>query len=345
MYKFNVIITTYEMVLQDTNRLSRVHWQYMVIDEGHRLKNHKSKLLEVLRGFRTEHKLLLTGTPLQNDIGELWTLLNFLDEEKFQSREEFLEEFGDMQDSSELEKLQQLIGPYLLRRLKEDVEKSIPPKEEIIVEVVPTNVQKQYYRAILDRNREFLMQGVSSRRNVPNLMNVLMEIRKVCNHPFLITGAEERLTKGMDRKEALEFMIKCSSKLLLVDKLLEQLHADGHKVLIFSQMVQVLNILEDYLSYRGYSYCRLDGSIRGDLRQEAIDRFSDPKNNIFAFIVSTRAGGVGINLTRADTVIIFDSDWNPQNGMSPILSFVYFLFLFLTFCLNPTPFLPRSIKR
>lgn len=303
------------MVMADASRLARVHWQYMVVDEGHRLKNYKSKLLEVLRGFTSEHKLLLTGTPLQNDIGELWTLLNYLDPDKFPSREDFLDEFGNMQDSSELEKLQQQIGPYLLRRLKEDVEKSIPPKEEIIVEVVLSNVQKQYYRAILDRNRDFLMQGVSSKRNIPNLMNVLMEIRKVCNHPFLIQGAEERLTKGMDRDELMEFMIKCSSKLLLVDKLFKELRANGHRVLVFSQMVQVLNILEDYLIYRNYSYCRLDGSIRGDLRQEAIDRFSDPNSDIFAFIVSTRAGGVGINLTAADTVVIFDSDWNPQNGM------------------------------
>jgi chromodomain-helicase-DNA-binding protein 7 len=313
-YKWNVLITTYETILAESARLGKIKWQYLVVDEGHRLKNKKSKLMEVLKAFKSEHKLLLTGTPLQNDMEELWSLLNFLDPTQFPSSEDFLSEFGDMKDSSEVEKLHKQIKPYLLRRLKEDVEKSIPPKEEIVVEVVPTNTQKTYYRAILDRNREFLKRGLKS-NNVPKLVNILMEIRKVCNHPFLITGAEEQITKGMTDTEINECLIRSSSKLMLVDKLLHKLRENKHKVLIFSQMVKVLHILEDFLQHRNYPYVRLDGSIRGDLRQEAIDKFCDEKQDVFVFLVSTRAGGVGINLTAADTVIIYDSDWNPQNDL------------------------------
>jgi SNF2 family DNA or RNA helicase len=315
-YKFNVIITTYETVLAEKSTLSKIHWQYLVIDEGHRLKNKKSKLLETLRTFKAEHKLLLTGTPLQNDMEELWSLLNFIDKDTFNDCDDFLAQFGDMKDSEELKKLHKLIGPYLLRRLKEDVEKSIPPKEEIVVEVVPTNIQKQYYRAILDKNREFLKRGIEKQANVPKLVNILMEIRKVCNHPYLIDGAEETITKHMkDENQVNESLIQTSSKLILVDKLLKKLREGGHKVLIFSQMVRVLNILEDYMQFRDYPYVRLDGTIRGDQRQTAIDRFSNPNIDTFVFLVSTRAGGVGINLTAADTVIIFDSDWNPQNDL------------------------------
>ena len=316
VFKFNVLITTYEMIISDKSTFNKINWQYLVIDEGHRLKNKKSKLLEILKTFKAEHKLLLTGTPLQNDMEELWSLLNYIDPETFDSCTRFLRDFGNMQDSEDLAKLHKLIGPYLLRRLKEDVEKSIPPKEEIVVEVVPTNIQKQYYRAILDKNREFLKRGIEKAQNVPKLVNILMEIRKVCNHPFLIDGAEETITKNMhEEQEINESLVKTSSKLLLVDKLLKKLREGGHKVLIFSQMVKVLNILEDYLQMRDYPYVRLDGTIRGDQRQSAIDRFSNPQIDTFVFLVSTRAGGVGINLTAADTVIIYDSDWNPQNDL------------------------------
>ncbi|KAL9653103.1 hypothetical protein ABK040_006321 [Willaertia magna] len=315
VYKFNAMITTYEVILSESSCLSKIPWQYLVVDEGHRLKNQNSKLMLSLKKFSAVHKLLLTGTPLQNNLQELFSLLHFLDPDTFDDPEDFARQYGDLKNSDELEKLHTLISPYLLRRLKEDVEKSIPPKEEIVVEVVPTNTQKMYYKAILDKNKEFLMRGASKASNMPRLINVLMEVRKVCNHPFLVAGAEEAITKGMSDKDINEELIKSSSKLILVDKLLKKLKEGGHKVLIFSQMVQVLNILEDYMRYKGYSYVRLDGTIRGTQRQAAIDKFSDESQNVFVFLVSTRAGGVGINLTAADTVIIYDSDWNPQNDL------------------------------
>lgn len=318
LYKFNALITTYEMVMTESSFLSKIPWQYLVVDEGHRLKNRNSKLTQVLKTFSAGHKLLLTGTPIQNNLTELFSLLQFLDPDTFYDLDEFTEMYGDLQGeggSERVEELHKLISPYILRRLKEDVEKSIPPKEEIVVEVVPTSIQKAYEQAIFKRNREFLMRGVSKAQNIPKLTNILMELRKVCNHPFLISGAEENITRGMSDTEINEALIKSCSKMILVDKLLKKLREGGHKVLIFSQMVLVLNILEDYLRYRGYTYVRLDGTIKGSVRQQAIDRFNDPNVDTFVFLVSTKAGGVGINLTSADTVIIYDSDWNPQNDL------------------------------
>lgn len=202
-----------------------------------------------------------------------------------------------------------------LRRMKENVEKSIAPKEETIVEVELTTLQKKYYRAIYERNFTFLKKGNKS-SNMPSLLNVMMELRKCCNHPYLIKGVEQNETEHLTLREQIYYkLIEASGKMVLIDKLLPKLKAGGHKVLIFSQMVRVLDILEDYLVWKGYTHERLDGRIRGNDRQAAIDRFSKPDSDRFVFLLCTRAGGLGINLTAADTVIIFDSDWNPQNDV------------------------------
>ena len=199
--------------------------------------------------------------------------------------------------------------------MKENVEKSIAPKEETIVEVELTTLQKKYYRAIYERNFTFLKKGNKS-SNMPSLLNVMMELRKCCNHPYLIKGVEQNETEHLTLREQIYHkLIEASGKMVLIDKLLPKLKAGGHKVLIFSQMVRVLDILEDYLVWMGYTHERLDGRIRGNDRQAAIDRFSKPDSDRFVFLLCTRAGGLGINLTAADTVIIFDSDWNPQNDV------------------------------
>lgn len=152
-------------------------------------------------------------------------------------------------------------------------------------------------------------------------MNTMMELRKCCNHPFLINGAEDKVLSEHNLSLAekttrhASIMIEASGKLVLIHKLLPKLKSNGHKVLIFSQMVRCLDILEDYLVHMRYPYERIDGRVRGNLRQAAIDRFSKPDSDRFVFLLCTRAGGLGINLTAADTVIIFDSDWNPQNDI------------------------------
>ncbi|KAL4115753.1 hypothetical protein PRIC2_012759 [Phytophthora ramorum] len=314
-FRFNILVTTYEVAIKDIAVLSKIHWRCLVVDEAHRLKNQSSRLVEQMRSLRRDHCVLLTGTPLQNKTEELWALLNFLDGKSFPSVGDFLEKFGDLHEAQQVADLHKMLKPYLLRRVKEDVEKSLPPKEETIVEVELTPVQKQWYRAIYEKNTSFLNRG-GNPRNVPNLMNVMMELRKCCNHPYLNNGVEDILNEGLTTDaQRHEMMVKCCGKMVLIDKLLPRLNAGGHKVLIFSQMVRVLDIIEDYLRYCGHLYERLDGNIRGNDRQAAVDRFVKPEYKRFVMLLSTKAGGLGLNLTAADTVIIFDSDWNPQNDL------------------------------
>ncbi|KAF9189619.1 choline dehydrogenase 6 [Haplosporangium sp. Z 767] len=314
LYKFDVLITTYEMIVAASAQLKPIAWRAIVVDEAHRLKNSASKVSEILKTYSLEHRVLLTGTPLQNSLDELFALLNFLEPGRFANEKAFLAEYGNLKTAAEVDKLQQLLKPLMLRRFKEDVEKSIPVKEETIIEVELTTTQKAFYRAILEKNFGFLKKGGSAG---PSLINVMMELRKCCIHPYLISGAEDRIVaekNAVTAEAQYQCLIEASGKLVLIDKLLKKLKEGGHKVLIFSQMTRCLDLLQDYLRGRAYPYERIDGSIRGDMRQAAIDRFSTLPDS-FVFLLCTRAGGVGINLTAADTVVIFDSDWNPQNDL------------------------------
>ena len=218
VYKFNVLITSYQLLSSDIDHLSCISWQYMIIDEGHRLKNTKSKLFEALTEFKTKHKLILTGTPLQNNISELWAILTFIDGDRFDDCEEFEREFKNLEDARKRKRLHKLLSAYLLRRLKEDVFKSIPAKEETIIETELTTIQKKFYKAILDRNREFLCRGVK-KSAAASLINIMMELRKCCNHAFLISGAEEKIlaeAKGEDENtKFLSTLVNSSSKVKL----------------------------------------------------------------------------------------------------------------------------------
>ena len=338
--KFNVMVTTYDTLIGDFDIIEEIPFRSSIVDEAHRLRNQKGKLLEIMKtindrakmeyGF--QHRILMTGTPLQNNMDELWTLLNFVAEDEFDDNAEFFENYGNLASQDAVEELQNRIGPYMLRRVKEDVAKDIPSKEETVIDVELTATQKTYYRAIFEHNHGFLT-GKGAGNKAPKLMNVQMELRKCCNHPFLLEGVEEKegyrvrgeLEKATKlghapdwdaiHEETLEQgLIMSSGKMVLLDKLLPKLRREGHKVLIFSQMVRMLDVIADYCDFRDFNTERLDGRVNGLERQKAIDRFN-VDNDSFCFLLSTRAGGVGINLTAADTCIIFDSDWNPQNDV------------------------------
>uniref|UniRef100_A0A8C7EDS1 Helicase ATP-binding domain-containing protein n=1 Tax=Nothoprocta perdicaria TaxID=30464 RepID=A0A8C7EDS1_NOTPE len=180
-YKFDALITTFEMILSDCPELREIEWRCVVIDEAHRLKNRNCKLLDSLKHMDLV-SVLLTGTPLQNTVEELFSLLHFLEPSQFPSEAEFLKDFGDLKTEE-----QAILKPMMLRRLKEDVEKNLAPKQETIIEVELTNIQKKYYRAILEKNFSFLSKG-AGHTNMPNLLNTMMELRKCCNHPYLING-------------------------------------------------------------------------------------------------------------------------------------------------------------
>lgn len=256
MFKFHVIVTTYEMILTDSDILRPIRWKYVAIDEAHRLKNKSSRVLNELLRFNYDHLLLLTGTPIQNNTQELWTLLNLLDPVQFSSAEDFVAAFGNLKDAEQVKRLHDILKPFLLRRIKRDVDKTIAPKEETIIEVELTTIQKKYYRAILERSFDNLVQGSKSRSALPSLLNIMMQLRKCCNHPYLLRGVEEtEIGVPVDENKpgalsTTSALIESSGKLVLIDKLLPRLKEEGHKLLIFSQMVRVIDILQEYLSAR-----------------------------------------------------------------------------------------------
>ncbi|XP_063696031.1 chromodomain-helicase-DNA-binding protein Mi-2 homolog [Culicoides brevitarsis] len=311
--KFNVLITSYELISIDQACLSSIEWEALVVDEAHRLKSNQSKFFKVLSGYTLNYKLLLTGTPLQNNLEELFHLLNFLNKDKFNDLTAFQSEFADISKEEQVKKLHEMLGPHMLRRLKADVLKSMPSKSEFIVRVELSAMQKKYYKYILTRNYEAL--NPKSGGAACSLLNIMMDLKKCCNHPYLFPAAAEEAPLGPGGNYEITALTKSAGKLMLLSKMLRILREQNHRVLIFSQMTKMLDVLEDFLEGEGYRYERIDGNITGNLRQEAIDRFNAPGAPQFVFLLSTRAGGLGINLATADTVIIYDSDWNPHNDI------------------------------
>jgi len=304
---FDVLLTSYEMLNMTKTSLKKVDWNLMIIDEAHRLKNETSLLSTNLRLLPTKYRLLLTGTPLQNNLHELWALLNFILPDLFKSSEEFDEVFNASDELQEgvLAKLHRILRPFMLRRLKTDVECSLKPKIETLVFVGMSDVQKDVYKNVLLRDIDAL-NGNSGNRG--RLLNIVMQLRKAANHPYLFDGIEDMSLPP----EQCEHLVTNSGKLFVLDKLLKKLKEQGSRVLIFCQMTRMLDILEDYLLYRAYEYCRIDGNSTTQVREEYMEQFNAPNSSKFCFLLSTRAGGLGINLQTADTVVLYDSDWNPQ---------------------------------
>ena len=312
---FDVVVTSYEMVVREAGAFRKFSWRYLIVDEAHRMKNEDSKLSQILRTYSTHSRLLITGTPLQNNLHELWALLNFLLPDVFSNSEDF-DTWFDLKDKEVeqevISQLHRVLKPFLLRRIKADVEAGMPPKTELIIYTQLAPMQREQYKNILKRDMDALYQssGAALTANKGRLMNLVMQLRKCCNHPYLFEGAEDKSLPPFG-----DHLVTNCGKLLVLDKLLLRLKKQGSRVLIFSQMTRQLDILEDYCAYRhddDFSYVRIDGSTDGVTRQEYIDAFNAPGSEIFMFLLSTRAGGLGINLQTADTVVIYDSDWNPQ---------------------------------
>ncbi|KDN53349.1 hypothetical protein K437DRAFT_271581 [Tilletiaria anomala UBC 951] len=307
---FDVLITTYEMCLREKSSLKKLSWEYIVIDEAHRIKNVDSMLSQIVRAFTSRSRLLITGTPLQNNLMELWSLLNFLLPDVFSNSEDFESWFngkGDGNQDAVVQQLHKVLKPFLLRRVKADVEKSLLPKKEINVFVGLTDMQRKWYKALLEKDIDAVNGAGGKKEGKTRLLNIVMQLRKCCNHPYLFDGAEPGPPFTTD-----QHLIDNSGKMIILDKLLKSMKTKGSRVLIFSQMSRVLDILEDYCFFREYEYCRIDGSTAHEDRIAAIDEYNKPDSSKFVFLLTTRAGGLGINLTSADIVVLFDSDWNPQ---------------------------------
>ena len=305
---FELLITSYEGINICLSKLMDIKWSAFIIDEAHKIKNEKSQISQRVRMIKSRFRLLVTGTPLQNNLHELWALLNFLLPELFADSEDFDSLFkggeGQPEHSEEhnmetLKKLHQILKHFLLRRTKTEVETKLPPKKEIHIKMGLTEIQKDMYRSLL---KEGLVND-----SVSHYKNILMQLRKVCNHPYIFDGVEDENEPTFG-----EHLIVKSSKMRMLDKLLNRLKQQGSQVLIFCQMTKMLNIIEDYCHFRKYTFCRIDGSTPLNDREDQIEEFTQEGSSIFCFLLSTRAGGLGINLASADTVVLYDSDWNPQ---------------------------------
>lgn len=365
---FPIIITSYELVMNDKKYLHKIPWKYIVVDEGHRIKNMNCKLILTLKSYTSANRLLLTGTPLQNNLKELWSLLNFLlpeifdDLAAFEEWFEFENDIENVQDgdhsTSMVNSLHQILNPFLLRRIKTEVVKDLPKKREYILYAPLMPKQVELYDAILKKklalvleknmsksyqisNRaesNILLTGRREKRDVcyeedddsfdakpiensksniapnsfikrmvgsQNLQMTIMQLRKVCNHPYLfhIESENEAFENGIPE------VIAWSGKMFLLETLLDRLLLNGHSVVIFSQMTSMLDIIGDWFTLiKNIPFCRIDGEVSMTEREAQIHDFNT-KVDLRVFLLSTRAGGLGINLTAADTVIIFDSDW------------------------------------
>ncbi|XP_052116777.1 chromatin structure-remodeling complex protein SYD isoform X31 [Arachis duranensis] len=322
--KFNVLLTTYEYLMNkhDRPKLSKIHWHYIIIDEGHRIKNASCKLNADLKHYQSSHRLLLTGTPLQNNLEELWALLNFLLPNIFNSSEDFSQWFnkpfesaGDNSPDEALlseeenlliiNRLHQVLRPFVLRRLKHKVENELPEKIERLVRCEASAYQKLLMKRVEENLGSI---GTTKGRSVHNSV---MELRNICNHPYLSQLHAEEVDNFIPR-HYLPPIIRLCGKLEMLDRILPKLKAADHRVLFFSTMTRLLDVMEEYLTLKQHRYLRLDGHTSGGDRGALIDLFNQPGSPYFIFLLSIRAGGVGVNLQAADTVIIFDTDWNPQ---------------------------------
>ena len=325
---FQVLLTTYEYIIKDRPVLSKIKWLHMIIDEGHRMKNAQSKLTSTLtQYYHTRYRLILTGTPLQNNLPELWALLNFVLPTIFKSVKSFDEWFNTPfantggQDRIELTEEEQLLvirrlhkvlRPFLLRRLKKDVEKDLPDKTERVVKCRFSALQAKLYKQLVNYSQISVSDGKGGKMGMRGLTNMLMQLRKLCNHPFVFEQVEEQMNPD---KTTNDLIWRTAGKFELLDRILPKFKATGHRVLMFFQMTQIMNIMEDFLRLRGLAYLRLDGSTKSDDRSDLLRMFNAPDSPYFCFLLSTRAGGLGLNLQTADTVIIYDSDWNPHQDL------------------------------
>ncbi|KAM9940146.1 hypothetical protein OXX80_000411, partial [Metschnikowia pulcherrima] len=328
---FQVILTTYEYVIRERPLLARFNYSHMIIDEGHRMKNANSKLSITLKQYyRTKNRLILTGTPLQNNLPELWALLNFVLPKIFNSVKSFDEWFNTpfantgSQEKIELteeesllviRRLHKVLRPFLLRRLKKDVEKDLPDKVEKVLKCNLSGLQHVMYQQMIKHNALFLgsqTTGTNNKSGIRGLNNKIMQLRKICNHPFVFDEVEDVMNES---RMSNDYLWRTSGKFELLDRILPKFKATGHRVLIFFQMTSVMNIFEDFLRLRDMKYMRLDGSTKAEDRQDMLKSFNHPESEYFCFLLSTRAGGLGLNLQSADTVIIFDTDWNPHQDL------------------------------
>jgi SNF2 family DNA or RNA helicase len=296
---FDVIICSYGLLQTESERLQAVQWHTLIADEAQALKNPQTKRSKAAMGLNADFKMIATGTPIENHLGELWNLFNFINPGLLGSLEDFNQQFAspieNHKDRSASLQLKQLIQPFILRRLKSDVLTELPSRTEITVHVEPSKEEQAFYEALRRNALEKLAEteGSSPGQQRMKMLAEIMRLRRACCHPQLVMP-ESHIG---------------SAKLAAFGDILDELLENRHKALVFSQFVGHLSIIKDYLGQRGISYQYLDGSTPAKQRQKHVNAFQSGEGDLF--LISLKAGGSGLNLTAADYVIHMDPWWNP----------------------------------
>ncbi|XP_054428344.1 DNA excision repair protein ERCC-6 isoform X2 [Pteronotus mesoamericanus] len=320
-----ILITSYSYIRLMQDDISRHDWHYVILDEGHKIRNPNAAITLACKQFRTPHRIILSGSPMQNNLRELWSLFDFIFPGKLGTLPVFMEQFsvpitmGGYSNASPVQVktaykcacvLRDTINPYLLRRMKSDVKMSLslPDKNEQVLFCRLTDEQHKVYQNFIDSKEVYrILNGETQ------IFSGLIALRKICNHPDLFSGGPKNL-KGISDDELEEDQFgywKRSGKMIVVESLLKIWHKQGQRVLLFSQSRQMLDLLEVFLRAQKYSYLKMDGTTTIASRQPLITRFNEDPS-IFVFLLTTRVGGLGVNLTGANRVIIYDPDWNPS---------------------------------
>uniref|UniRef100_A0A8D8B5T0 SWI/SNF-related matrix-associated actin-dependent regulator of chromatin subfamily A member 5 n=1 Tax=Culex pipiens TaxID=7175 RepID=A0A8D8B5T0_CULPI len=306
--KWDVVVTNYDFFVLSFNKFKQINYQYVILDEAQRGKNEHTRLARFMRQLTHRNMLFLTGTPINNNLHELWALLNLLLPEFFQNADDF-DSWFKMEDCIDPNheravRLKSILEPIMLRRIKADVEAGLLPKMKTTLFMPQTRTQRYWSKRVLCRDVP-LLKGDGTYVGM-TMGTLFVYLREITIHPYMIPPADP------DSNSLGQHLVDSCSRMIVLDKLLTRLKARGSRVLLFSQFVLMLNILEDYLVWKGYKYSRLTGTTPQETRQQMIDEFNSPGSETFIFMITTRSGGLGINLPTADTVIFYDLDWNPQ---------------------------------
>uniref|UniRef100_A0A0D9UVR8 Uncharacterized protein n=1 Tax=Leersia perrieri TaxID=77586 RepID=A0A0D9UVR8_9ORYZ len=314
-----LLLTTYEQLRILAEKLLDIEWGYAVLDEGHRIRNPNAEITLVCKQLQTVHRIIMTGAPIQNKLSELWSLFDFVFPGKLGVLPVFEAEFsvpitvGGYANATPLQVstayrcavvLRDLVMPYLLRRMKADVNARLPKKTEHVLFCSLTPEQRATYRAFLASSE--VEQIFDGNRNSLYGIDVL---RKICNHPDLLEREHAAQNPDYGNPER-------SGKMKVVEQVLKVWKEQGHRVLLFAQTQQMLDIMQNFLTACDYQYRRMDGVTPAKQRMALIDEFNNT-DDIFIFILTTKVGGLGTNLTGANRIIIYDPDWNPSTDMQP----------------------------
>ncbi len=297
----DLILTTYPLIVRDAKILLQQEYYFLILDEAQTIKNTQAKMTQIVQQFQAEYRLCLTGTPLENHLGELWSQFNFLMPGFLGSQEKFTTQYRtpiEKQMNTEVQaQLSLLIRPFMLRRTKKEVIQELPDKTEIIQMVELTKEQRDLYETIRLSMNKKIQQAIDEKgleRSQIIILDALLKLRQVCCHPKLLhmEGIKD---------------IKKSAKLDALLELISEMVEEGRKILLFSQFTSMLSLIEDELVSMQIKFVKLTGSTKD--RVTPINKFQ--QGNVPVFLISLKAGGTGLNLTTADTVIHFDPWWNP----------------------------------